>query len=41
MDGGHTLFDTAIGAIGIAWGPHGVVAVQLPKRTPRAPGRGC
>ena len=31
MDGGHTLFDTAIGAIGIAWGPGGVVAVQLPE----------
>lgn len=31
MDGGHTLFDTTIGAIGIAWGPHGVVAVQLPE----------
>lgn len=30
-EGGHTLFDTAIGAIGIAWGPGGVVAVQLPE----------
>ena len=30
-DGGHTLFDTAIGVCGIAWGPGGVVAVQLPE----------
>jgi methylated-DNA-[protein]-cysteine S-methyltransferase len=28
---GHTLFDTAIGACGIAWGPGGIVAVQLPE----------
>jgi len=27
---GHTLFDTAIGPCGIAWGPSGIVAVQLP-----------
>ncbi len=27
---GYTLFDTALGACGIAWGPRGVVAVQLP-----------
>lgn len=30
-DGGHTLFDTPIGVCGIAWGPGGVVAVQLPE----------
>lgn len=29
--GGHALFDTAIGVCGIAWGPGGVVAVQLPE----------
>ena len=28
---GHTLFDTAIGPCGIAWGPGGIVAVQLPE----------
>jgi methylated-DNA-[protein]-cysteine S-methyltransferase len=28
---GYTLFDTAIGRCGIAWGEHGVVAVQLPQ----------
>lgn len=30
-EGGHALFDTAIGVCGIAWGPRGVVAVQLPE----------
>lgn len=30
-EGGHTLFDTTIGVCGIAWGPEGVVAVQLPE----------
>ena len=30
-EGGHTLFDTAIGVCGIAWGAAGVVAVQLPE----------
>jgi methylated-DNA-[protein]-cysteine S-methyltransferase len=30
-EGGHALFDTAIGVCGIAWGPDGVVAVQLPE----------
>ena len=30
-DGGHTLFPTAIGVCGIAWGVAGVVAVQLPE----------
>ncbi len=28
---GHALFDTAIGTCGIAWGPAGIVAVQLPE----------
>jgi methylated-DNA-[protein]-cysteine S-methyltransferase len=28
---GFTLFDTAIGRCGIAWGEHGVVGVQLPQ----------
>ena len=27
----HALFDTAIGTCGIAWGPGGIVAVQLPE----------
>jgi methylated-DNA-[protein]-cysteine S-methyltransferase len=26
-----TLFDTALGRCAIAWGPHGIVAVQLPE----------
>ncbi len=30
-EGGHALFDTAIGVCGIAWGAAGVVAVQLPE----------
>jgi methylated-DNA-[protein]-cysteine S-methyltransferase len=30
-EGGHALFDTTIGVCGIAWGPGGVVAVQLPE----------
>jgi methylated-DNA-[protein]-cysteine S-methyltransferase len=29
---GLTLFDTAIGRCGIAWGERGIVAVQLPER---------
>lgn len=29
---GLVLFDTAIGRCGVAWGPRGVVAVQLPER---------
>lgn len=29
--GGHALFDTKLGVCGIAWGPGGVVAVQLPE----------
>lgn len=28
---GFALFSTAIGACGIAWGPHGLVGVQLPE----------
>lgn len=28
---GFTVFDTALGACGIAWGPHGLLAVQLPE----------
>jgi methylated-DNA-[protein]-cysteine S-methyltransferase len=30
-DSGFALFDTAIGACGIAWGPRGIVGVQLPE----------
>jgi methylated-DNA-[protein]-cysteine S-methyltransferase len=30
-DFGLTLFDTAIGRCGLAWGPRGIVAVQLPE----------
>ena len=29
---GFTLFDTAVGRCGIAWGARGIVAVQLPER---------
>jgi methylated-DNA-[protein]-cysteine S-methyltransferase len=31
MDLGFTQFDTAIGRCGLAWGAHGIVAVQLPQ----------
>jgi methylated-DNA-[protein]-cysteine S-methyltransferase len=31
-----TVFDTAIGPTGIAWGPQGVLAVQLPERSEQA-----
>jgi methylated-DNA-[protein]-cysteine S-methyltransferase len=31
-----TLFDTAIGRCGLAWGGRGVVGVQLPERTDQA-----
>ncbi|MCJ0763284.1 methylated-DNA--[protein]-cysteine S-methyltransferase [Variovorax terrae] len=31
---GFTLFDTAIGACGIAWGPRGLAGVQLPEASP-------
>ncbi|HEX2654370.1 MAG TPA: methylated-DNA--[protein]-cysteine S-methyltransferase [Xanthobacteraceae bacterium] len=30
-DHGLTLFDTAIGRCGIAWGPRGITAVQIPE----------
>jgi methylated-DNA-[protein]-cysteine S-methyltransferase len=33
---GHTLFDTALGTCGIAWGPAGITAVQLPEQDPEA-----
>lgn len=33
---GHALFDTAIGTCGIAWGPGGIVAVQLPEADAQA-----
>jgi methylated-DNA-[protein]-cysteine S-methyltransferase len=29
----YALFDTAIGRCGIAWGPRGVIGVQLPERS--------
>jgi methylated-DNA-[protein]-cysteine S-methyltransferase len=35
-DFGFTLFDTPIGRCGIAWGPRGIVALQLPEATPAA-----
>jgi methylated-DNA-[protein]-cysteine S-methyltransferase len=28
---GYTIFDTAVGRCGIAWGPSGIVSVQLPE----------
>lgn len=31
-DPGHVLFETALGPCGVAWGPGGIVAVQLPER---------
>lgn len=31
MDCGHTLFDTALGRCGVAWGAQGICAVQLPE----------
>lgn len=33
---GFAVFPTAIGPCGIAWGPRGVIGVQLPERTPQA-----
>ena len=33
---GLTLFDTAVGRCGIAWGPKGIVALQLPEATPES-----
>jgi methylated-DNA-[protein]-cysteine S-methyltransferase len=38
-DTGYALFDTAIGRCGIAWGPSGITAVQLPERTDDATAR--
>ncbi len=35
-DFGFTLFDTPIGRCGIAWGPRGIVALQLPEAMPEA-----
>ena len=35
-DYGFTLFDTAIGRCGIAWGPRGIRAVSLPEKDDRA-----
>lgn len=32
-DCGFTLFETALGPCGIAWGAHGLLAVQLPERS--------
>lgn len=44
-DCGHTLFATVLGPCGIAWGPRGVLAVQLPEadeaRTRERMLRGC
>jgi methylated-DNA-[protein]-cysteine S-methyltransferase len=28
---GYTIFDTGIGRCGIAWGPSGIIGVQLPE----------
>ncbi len=33
---GYTLFDTAVGRCGIAWGARGIVGVQLPERSDTA-----
>ena len=33
---GFALFDTAIGACGVAWGQAGIVGLQLPESSPRA-----
>jgi methylated-DNA-[protein]-cysteine S-methyltransferase len=32
----HHLFDTALGVCGVAWNARGLIAVQLPERTPAA-----
>lgn len=32
----YALFDTAIGRCALAWGPRGVIGVQLPERSPEA-----
>ena len=37
MDGyGATFFDTPLGPCGLAWGPRGVKALQLPEETAEA-----
>jgi methylated-DNA-[protein]-cysteine S-methyltransferase len=35
-DAGFAVFDTAIGVCGLAWGPHGLLGVQLPQDVPDA-----
>lgn len=35
-DYGHALFETAIGACGLAWGPAGLIGVLLPEASPEA-----
>jgi len=35
-DFGFALFDTPIGTCGIAWGPRGIAALQLPEPSPEA-----
>jgi len=32
----YALFDTAIGRCGLLWGEHGILAAQLPEKTPEA-----
>ena len=32
----YALFDTAIGRCALAWGPRGIIGVQLPERSPEA-----
>ncbi len=32
----YALFDTALGRCGLAWGPRGVIGLQLPEQTPAA-----
>jgi methylated-DNA-[protein]-cysteine S-methyltransferase len=36
MSIGYALFDTSIGACGVAWGESGIRGVQLPERSPKA-----
>lgn len=33
---GYTVFDSAIGRCGLAWGPHGITGVQLPEASEQA-----
>lgn len=37
MDRGHAVFETALGACGIAWSPRGITALKLPDARERAP----